>query len=483
MINAEDLDWGTLAAIAQGYLVYAVEDQERQRAARPEFVITEDSRHNEFLNRRCFYPGLYRHVTRKMESTKFDTRIRSLVAAIVAKAVSKEGTLQDWALAEAGTRRDATIARQQARMVEKYLGGAVSTQPHAKTNDARQATFSTAFDRSPNAKWPDVEAPLPNIQDWLDAPKQRFKSLQDWAEVNGFIICTYPEALRVWNLVREQVELSLSKLLVGPNSESSISKTLRHPFAVNALANHISSLLVNDWWRSKGPQIQEDLLRTPRVFEYRDQDAVAAGTQWLRLAEKDPEWGGFGLFLLQQASVGLSRWDANGPAGVLLGVVSDMNGLTDFQRGHLLENAAIYFRRANRTTEFEDHMRRAVAAFDKSTDTKRRVLARVNLAESLGGPASNQEASQLLIAGLELAGTDPDILATFWRNVHAMHLRFGDEPREEAALDGVSPFFDHCLPGFVSGARDRIIELNQRFNQRPLEPRAALLPDSAKPAD
>ncbi len=478
MNKPEDLDWSTLAAITHGYIQYALADQDRQREQAPNFVITEDSPHNEFLNRRCFYPGLHRHVAREMQSNKYDNRIKSLVSAVVAKALTEEGSLQDWSKAETGGRRDANIGRQQARMAKKYLSDAISIDQHSKSNDARQATISTVFDQTSETKWHSGEYPEPDIMDWLDAPKKRFKDALDWIEVNGLILGTYPETLRVWGLVREQVHMAISRLSNGTREKSIKAQTLVHPLAVTVLANHVSSILVNDWWRSKGPDLQEALLRTPRVFNYTKHDAEAAGKLWLELAEKDPEWGRYGSILLQRASIGLVRWDTEREAGLPLGIAADMKGLNDIQRGHLLENAAIHFRRVNRISDFETHMRRSLAAFDETLDNYRRVLSRINLAESLGGPAGNQEASQLLLAALELSADDPMILTAFWRNVYAMHHRLGDEPREEAAIEGLSPFFDQCVPQTVDGARGRMIEFNQRMEWRPLEPAAALMPDA-----
>ncbi len=112
---------------------------------------------------------------------------------------------------------------------------------------------------------------------------------------------------------------------------------------------------------------------------------------------------------------------------------------------------------------------------DGSKETYHQVIVRVNLAEVLGGPARNQEASALLQVALGIAAGDAKRLAGFWRNVATMFHRLGDEGREEAALEGLSPYLGSCDEATQRTVSQRILELQASLIRvRPMEPEAAI---------
>jgi hypothetical protein len=169
------------------------------------------------------------------------------------------------------------------------------------------------------------------------------------------------------------------------------------------------------------------------------------------------------------AALGLQRWGAAGPAGVLVLTASGIAGLSEHRRAAMVSDAAYAFRVAARFPEAVKAYETAVPLLDESGDDYLRVVVRVNLAEALRGPTASQRAADLMQEALRIAGTDSRQLAAFWRNAAAMFGRLGDEAREEAALHALLPFLADCPPATQQSAPARLLEIGRsRIRIRPL---------------
>ena len=463
-----DFDEELLASLMTGYLRHAMARQQRlvDTGLPP---IAEDSDHNRFLWIRLRYPGFFRHVAREIAIPKYQDRIQEIATAVTTEALG-DATLEDWAKAMTGGRRDSSIARRQQRAVSHHLPDVLQSHPGTDPVDQRKKSFSTSFERIPGQQLP-KEPLTPNLAQWKVAPSTKFRDLNDWLAVSGTLYATYPEQLEVWLAVAKAVRDSAKNL-----GKTKAAQTITDPMAVNVVANHAASICAEAWWMERSPSRQQELLTTPRVFDYVDSDAARAGKLWQELARLDGRWARLGGILLPTAALGLQRWNAAGQAGILLAAASQMQGLNEQQRATMLANAGYAFRVANRRDDSLRVYAQALDILDRSDETYLRVVTRVNLAEALGGPEGNRVASATLREARSIAGADHGCLVGFWLNCATMFRRLKNEEREEACFDGLLPYLGDRAE-LQANAHERMLELNRsRGLRRPMDPNDALAP-------